>query len=321
HEGMWMGAAAGHESIPAGLECADARAGYARPGGKMIRERGRERLELLDRVASGKRIHGVLHRIGWKARGVDALHVHRIKGAFELDVDRQIDDRMRILLAPDAQQPDARLAVPVPCELRHCYDPRYVENENGLSSRGRWTCSAASRTWNVIVTSGKKGRVTPWSRRYVPVSNVMRYVPEATVWFSVSVDARPSWSVAVRATGLHSLAWRSSRMTVMPVAGRPRATSSTCVVIMRSPDSARSFVVREEPGNPEARDPALFVGSDRQLACRIVAQTPLEHRQDLVGGPACRTDDERLSEPGLVFAIRRSEPPTHSVVCPADPRL
>ena len=90
----------------------------------MLGEPQRERFHMRDRILPGRGIHGVLHRVGRQARGVVAIHVDGVERAFELHVDRQVDDLVRTVRPPHLHQADTRLAVAVP--RQHRYVPRYV---------------------------------------------------------------------------------------------------------------------------------------------------------------------------------------------------
>ena len=79
----------------------------------------RERLDVVDRILPRQRVDGVLHRVGREARPVVAVDVDRVERAFELDVDRQIDELVRIAGPPHLHQADPRLAVAIPGQIRH----------------------------------------------------------------------------------------------------------------------------------------------------------------------------------------------------------
>ena len=100
---------AGGQAAPGLFDSADPDARDRRFGEKMIGEPERERLDMLDRILPRQRVDGVLHRVGREARPVVAVHVDGLERALELNLDRQVDQLVRIAGTPHLHEPDARL--------------------------------------------------------------------------------------------------------------------------------------------------------------------------------------------------------------------
>ena len=121
---------------------------------------------------------------------------------------------------------------------------------------------------------------------------------------SVSVVTRPLPSVVPRPIGVHSLAWRSSRMTVMPFR---RLAARDVEHVCRDHGSCPAPV--EQLRQPQARNLPLLVRRDAQSrSSGSLPQPALEQVQHLGGRLAGRADDENVSESRFVVAVRVGEP-------------
>ena len=85
---------------------------------EMISECAGECLHALERPLAGEGVYRVLHGIGRDAQAIVA-GIHRVERSFELDVERQVDEAIRLegvaARGPhDFDEPHVRLAVPVP---------------------------------------------------------------------------------------------------------------------------------------------------------------------------------------------------------------
>ena len=130
NERMRVGAATGRQALPPLFGRGHAHAIDERPAGEMLGQAQKERFDVVDRIVPRKRVHGVLHRVGRETPGVLSLHVHRRERAFELHVDREVDDAVRLsvvvaLRPAHLHETDPGLPVAIPAEGHQ--DPRYVE--------------------------------------------------------------------------------------------------------------------------------------------------------------------------------------------------
>ena len=99
--------------VPALLDRTHVSAHHVGLAEEVRREIQRERLYVIDRMVPRSGVHGVLHRVGRQARTVVTVDVDRVELAFHVNVDREIDDLVWIAGAPDLDEPNPRLAVPV----------------------------------------------------------------------------------------------------------------------------------------------------------------------------------------------------------------
>ena len=74
---------------------------------KVPRQPQAERLGIVDRIAGGQRVHGVLHRVGRQHVGVVAVGVGFVVVTLEPDRDRQIPQVVPIAVARDLDESDA----------------------------------------------------------------------------------------------------------------------------------------------------------------------------------------------------------------------
>src|SRR5258706_118793 len=133
---MRMRPTAGRQPLPWVLSDVDPDERHTWLRREVFRQPRRKRLDMIDPIAPGERVHGVLHRVGGETCAVVAVQVDRIKGAFERDIERELDEVVRIGAALAFHEPHLRLPVSIPREEGGHYAPRYVEYPYGLRSSG-----------------------------------------------------------------------------------------------------------------------------------------------------------------------------------------
>ena len=105
----------------------------------MLDEPRAERLDVLDRMLLGQRVHHVAHRVGGQQAGVVSIDVRGLEVALEPHVDGEVAQVVAAGPARDLDQADLGLSVPGrlrPFDIGQL--PRYVLYPNGLSSSGTW---------------------------------------------------------------------------------------------------------------------------------------------------------------------------------------
>ena len=286
-----MGAPTDLESGPRVLDDVHARARNARPGREeVLDEPPSERLDVIDRMLLGQRVDRVAHGVGGKQAGVVSLDVGGLEVALELDVDREI--AQVVAVGPARDLDEANLGLPV---------PGLTQNDRHPSAPS--ICAVSKRAEQqrhvVVLLAVPRRRRSPTLRGRSPPrqprGNRRRCRRSAGSAHLSERDesrsrARPSASVVPRPTGCQPASTARSSTTGTPAAGRPRAVSSTCVVIpLKIASSRRS--ARRSRAIFAISPSAISISSSRECSSRAVPQARID-----VLGVLAHADDQREPE-------------------------
>src|SRR5262252_10219651 len=102
------------KAVPRLLDDVDMDACDAALEKEVVRQIEREYLDMIEWMLPRLCIDRVLHRVCCQTRAVVAVDIDRVCLAFELHVDCQVDDLVRVARASHLDETHARFAVPIP---------------------------------------------------------------------------------------------------------------------------------------------------------------------------------------------------------------